>query len=283
MLYHAVSEGESFDVVNAADRVFADYSDRIFVKPKVLHKFGRTTSANNGVKTTVATFQSTIVNETFSTGNSIDALASGSSLDVGIVSVEGHYFDADLNLVFSVQDVQMTGKTSAPLNPTLARATRLFPPKQTIASPAVSLTGPVYVYDTVASGGLSSGVPVNAAASKLVVGAGKNQSEKCATALSGIDYWLVTSCYAALNRAVGSGVNADVEIEFRQLGGVWLPLGVEMQLRTAADHQSFHAFDPCLIVPKNSDVRMVAISDTDNSVVSGYIRGHLALVRNIPA
>ena len=275
-----VSIHEDFLISNCIDRILGDFGDDVFVKPKILHKFGRTTNANADVKTTVAKFQSTgVVNEVLATGNSIDMVVSDSTADVGDINSEGHYLDADLIKVFYPQLVTLNGQTPVALSQPYHRATRGAVADGTILIPSTNLVGNVYFYDSSVSTAVSAGVPIVPSATKLMIAAGNNQSEKAATSLSGRDYWLLSSVYAAIDRQTGSGVTAKVEVEYRAAGGVWLPLGLELQLRTDGQNQIPLPLNPYRIVPKDSDVRMVATASANGTVVSGYMAGYLALVQ----
>lgn len=60
---------------------------------------------------------------------------------------------------------------------------------------------------------------------------------------------------------------------------MWRPQGFELALRTAA--LPFKSIDlkPYRIIPPNSDVRMVGVSDTANTTIQGSISGVLALIQ----
>ena len=78
-------------IEQAIDEIYSTYGDVVSVseKRKSLNKFGRTSNADAGVKTTVATFQDAIVNETFATTNSIDYAVSTSTSDTADTVVTG--------------------------------------------------------------------------------------------------------------------------------------------------------------------------------------------------
>lgn len=277
----------SFEIANSVREIKDTYGDNASVisKKKSLHKFGRTTNADAGVKTTVAVFQDAVVNETFATSNSVDRIVSSSATDTETIVVEGHYFDSSNNFVFSSQEVTLTGQTAASLSQPLCRATRAYVKKGTFASPATFLRGNVVVYDNaLATSGLTSGKPNVDESVKLIVQGNtteltaKNQSEKCATALSYLDYWIITEVYAGMTRDAGATAEVDIDIEVREIGGVWRPLGLEINLRRGSLDAQHDEMNPPFIVPKNSDVRMVATSDAADITIAGYIHGYLALV-----
>jgi len=270
-----------FDMYMAEREIERTYGEKVSIvnKAKTLRKFGRTINADSGVATTVATFQGAVINETFATTNSVDYIVSDSASDTGTVSVEGAYFDADNNLVFNAQDVTLTGLTPVALGTALCRCNRIKVKKGTFAAPAAALVGNVYVYDATLATGVTAGVPDVAAATKCMVVAGQNQSAKLASMISGSDYYVLTDVYAAVQKGNANTVAVDLDVEYREIGGVWLPLGLEMSLRTGGASTLDMPQRPYSIIPKNSDFRMVATSNTNDTTVSGHVHGYLAQVR----
>ncbi|MEK9723556.1 MAG: hypothetical protein VW405_08730 [Rhodospirillaceae bacterium] len=245
------------------------------LKKKSLSKFGRTTNADSGVATTVASFQGTVANETFVTTNLIDEVVCDQA-DTQTLVIEGHTIDGSGNLTFVVQEATLTGTAPVALSTPLARCTRMYVKAGTFASPASDLTGNVYAYDN--TDGQAGGTPTTAAATKCMIVAGQNQSEKCATSISSTDYWFITGLQASCEKGNSATVTVDLEIEVRTIGGVWRPTGQEISLRTGAQSSVFIQFLPYIVVPKNSDVRLVATSNTNDTAVAGRISGFLAKV-----
>lgn len=269
-----------FWISHAEREVFSTYGAKVSVakKAKSLNKFGRTKNADSGVKTTVAEFQGAVVNETLATSNSIDSVISSSASDTEIVKVEGHYLDGDNNLVFTVQEATLNGQTAVTLSQALYRCTRIYVKEGTFASPASDLVGNVAGYDATAATGTTGGVPDVATATHCLIPAGENQSDKCATAISYQDYWLITGVEAGVEAGSGAGAAADVDVEFKLHGGVWRPLGIEIDVEADGATSVFRPVQPYLIIPSNADVRMVATSDKANARVAGSINGVLAIV-----
>lgn len=253
------------------------------VKQKTLNKFGRTLNADLGVKTTLMQLPGTAVNETYATGNTIDRLVSDDVADtVQTIVLEGHYLSVDNNLVFHVQEKALNGQTPVTLDQPLVRLTRMFvKPTGTFAAPVAELQGGVYGYDSVLTV-VTLGVPQTAAAVKCTIIAGVQQSEKAATSLSFRDYMLITSVSAAISNGTAPTVNVDVDMEFRELGGVFRPLGLELSLRGGAGASGIVRLEPYLIIPANSDVRMVALSDTNDATLSGGWSSILAIQTPVP-
>ena len=73
-------------------------------------------------------------------------------------------------------------------------------------------------------------------------------------------------------------MTADFDIEVKELGGVWRPLGLELIARTSGDQKEIIRFEPYLIVPPNSDVRMVVVTNAADTVCTAVISGTLALI-----
>lgn len=257
------------------------YSDTVSVweKKKALNKFGRTSNADSGVSTTVAVFQGTVVNETYVSTNIIDSIVSSNTGDTTqTITVEGHTIDGSGNLTFVTQNASLNGQTEVTLSTPLARANRAFVANSTtFDSPYAALAGTISIYDN--TGGITSGVPNTAAATKLIIDAGKTQTEKCATSISSQDYWIITALQASIEER-GPTAAADFQIEIRDVanGGVWRPLGAEISLNSAGQSTAIVKFDPYRIVPKSHDVRVVVISNTANTLCSAEIEGYLASV-----
>lgn len=264
----------------AINVISSTYGDTVSIqsKAKNLTKFGRTSNADSGVATTIAQFQGSVVNETFVSTNIIDSVVSDSASDTETLVIEGHTIDGSGNLTFVSQEATLTGTTEVTLGTPLARANRAYVKAGTFASPASDLVGNVYIYDN--TDGISAGVPVTAAATKCMIVAGSNQTEKCATSISSADYWLINHITVAIPAGAASTVNVEFNFEIRDVanGGVWLPLGVQISLRAGSQsvYQEIVGYET--IIPKNHDFRAVALSNTNNTEVLCDVSGVLAIV-----
>ena len=264
--------------------ILQTYGDTVVPKGKVIGKFGRTTNADDGVKTTIATFGSVAtvnVNETFSTTNDIDKIASSSADDTETLTIEGHSIDAEGNLTFVVQSKTLTGQTPATLDTALARCSRVkVAASGSFGSPAGDLVGDIYAY---ASSGVTvtSGVPQTSTAVKARIVAGDNQTAKAATTISSVDYWCISRINASVEKGNSATVTADIELETRDVanGGVWLPVGLELSLRAGATQTEVIELRPYVIIPKNHDVRLIAVSNTNDTQVSASFAGPLMIVQ----
>ena len=286
MAFHLLAPAKHADaygpVASAIETIYKTYGDRVSVhdKGKFLNKFGRTENADDGVKTTVAKFQGTVVNETFATTNSVDKFVSTSANDTGVYVVEGHYYDGSNNLIFSSQEVTANGQTPVTLSITLCRANRMYSKLGTFASPSETPEGVLSVYDSTVATTAPSGVPSDATAVKLIYdgAGGRQQTEKCASSVSSTDYFIITEVYASVTRAGPVNAKVDIEVEYRQVGGIFRPLGLELNVDQAVSGYMHDEMNPPLIVPKNSDFRMVATSDTNDTFVAGYVNGWSATI-----
>lgn len=273
------------DIQDAIERIYADYGDRVSVssKNKSLNKFGRNAAVGNAWET-VAEFQSTTANETFVSTNLIDSISSSDETnDVGlVVTIEGHTIDASGNLTFVSQNATLhatDARTKVTLATPLARATRAFIANSgTFDSPQAVPTGTIYVYDD--TDGITAGVPDTAAATKVLIAAGETQSEKCATAISQNDYWILTEFSAGIDSGGGSADEVIVRMETRDIanGGVWHPLGRDLVLIVAAANPGPFPLKPFRVVPKNHDWRIRAICDANTAAVFAEAEGYLASI-----
>lgn len=262
-------------VQQAIAEVYNSFGVMTYCKRKTLRKFGQTNNADNGVATTVAIFYNDEVNETFSTSNDIDRVVSSSADDTETLIIEGHYYDVNNRKLFHVQEVTLTGQTPVALSQSLCRATRYKIKKGTFASPASTLAGNLAVY--VSSGTtVTNGVVSVSDDTKVKLYGSTNQSEKCASALSYYDYFVITDVGINAAKASGSTALVDYEVEYREEGGVWLPVGIEGSLRTASQSRDRIEDRPYVfIVPRDSDFRLIVNSDTNDIPVKGFINGFL--------
>lgn len=252
-LTHAV------DVVRKNDAVNVSVRD----KAKDLLKFGR----NKLVGTSEATLQiqpAGILHETYASSNLINSVVSTSTGDTENLVIEGHTSSDGLSFVFSTQAITLTGQTAAALTTPLARVTRAYNDSST------SLAGTISITETDT---YSSGVPVTPAKVHLQISAGEQNSDKASTAISATDYWFITEFTGSvLSKTAAS---AEISLEIRRSGKVFR---VVARISASNAHNGVYEFKPYLIVPPNSDVRLVAIADGANTDVSGTIEGVLASI-----
>jgi hypothetical protein len=265
-----------FGVIVALEEIQADTGQEWYVKPKRLTKFGR----NLAVSTTPATigeFQGATLNETFVTTNIIDSISSSSASDTTqTVVIEGHAIDVSGNLTFVLQEAILAGQTKVTLTTPLARATRAYvKPTGTFGSTPAALVGTVFIYDD--TGGVGSGTPTVPAATKLLITAGNTQTQKCATAISKNDYWIITDFSTVVSDVSKATGFTTVRMEIRDIvnGGAWRALGRNFIVfpQTAGVERKFN---PPLIVPKNHDWRAIAFTDAATTAIDADAGGYLA-------
>lgn len=264
----ALLRDNKYDIWHAEQIILSDFGDTVSVDEKKnnLLKFGRNT--NVGSASTGYTIWYTgqdNAHETYvaANTNSIDSISSASGSDTIAVTVEGHT-ESGGDKTFVSQSVTLTGQTRAALNTPLNRVTRVYNESST------DLVGEVYVYENTS---LTSGKPTDTTKIHLTVPAGKNQSQKASTSLSSVDYWIVTSFRGSVLEKTAAF--ADVALQVRRSGQVFRE--IEDVAASEAGSGIFR-FEPYLIVSKNADVRLVAISDSTSRDVSGSIQGYLAKV-----
>lgn len=245
------------------------YGDKVLVKPKNLLKFGVNGNIAQSTKTTIMTLAGSEANETYVSDNLITHFASGNSGDTGIeLTIEGHTVE-NSELTFVTQTATLNASdstTKTALTTPLARITRAY------NSGTTSLTGPVYFAEDVT---FTSGVPQTASAVHLIIAAGSNQSEKCATAFSKVDYGIITGIFGSATRASATA-NVDFNLEIREFGKVFRP-AAEWTVRTASQSSVYIPLEPYVIVPKNADVRIVATSSAASTQASAFFNSVIAL------
>ena len=233
-------------------------------KKKNLLKFGRNASVSGDIAT-VMTLPSSVDNETYVAANSIGLLVSSSGSDSTTYGVEGHTVDGSGNFTFVSQNVVANGQTAVSLGTPMARCNRI----ENLGN--ADNVGTISVYQL--GEDAPSGVPSDGTKVHCIVAAGRNQSEKCATTLSNIDYWFITSVHVNVIEKTSS--SAEFRLEIRDKGSVFKPKAF-----FSASNTSFGGadFDPFYIVPANADVRIRALSSGTNIECTAYINGFLAKV-----
>lgn len=230
-------------------------------KNKDLLKFGRNQVVGTA-SATIAIQPTGINNETYVASNLINSIISTDAGDTEEVVVEGHTSPDGLVFTFVTQTVTLTGQTVAPLATPLARVTRVYNNASTPLAGTISVTET----DTYAAG-----VPNTPALVHLQIRAGQQQSEKAATTLSSVDYWIITKFYCDM--LTKSASYAEVALEIRLAGKVFRPRAA---ISCSNSNEGVLEFNPYIIVKPNSDIRLVGVSDSGTGRdVSGGIMGFL--------
>lgn len=267
------SDNFYFPVHHAIEVIESTYNEEVSVdlKAKDLLKFGRNEAVGTA-ESTIMTLPVGVVAETYVSDNDITHFASGATGDTNIpLIVEGHTISgSDLTFYNSavagdtINTNASNGQTKTALPTPLARITRVY------NNGASEMTGPLYVAEDVT---FTSGVPQTASAVHLIVPAGQNQSRKASTSLSQDDYWIITQFTVSCNEKTAAFVSAF--IESRQLGKVFRP--VSQEIAVGAGATTIINFDPYIIIPPNSDIRVQAFADGADTDVTAAIRGYLAI------
>lgn len=233
-------------------------------KMKGLRKFGRNLDLDSGggfeqVWTTGGL-------ETLSTTNDITHIASTSASDTArILSWEGHTIDGSGNLTFVAGDVTINGQAKVALPTPLARITRLY----NKSSPA--FLGTITVAKNVT---FTNGVPASDIHATILPE--DQQTLKCATSMSQTDLFMITELEFSIKRSVSSSV--DFKLQVREKGGVWRTQFTTALSSDGSTTYEYFFDDTQIIVPPNADVRILAESSTNNTVVDAVMVGLLATV-----
>ena len=267
LLTNPTTVSTNYWIDRAVSNILGDFGDNVSVvnKNKNLLKFGRNSSVGNSNLTTLMTLAGSEINETYVSSNLITTISSSSSSDTQTVSVEGHTISGS-DLTFVIQSVTLNGQNQVTLTTPLARCTRIT------NNGSTDLIGSVYAYQNDTT---TNGVPDTDNLVHCIIPAGSNQTEKASTSISSSDYWIVTEVYAdILDRSTAA--KAEIDLEVRRMGGVFKPV---LKLSAGSNFSADHKFEPYLVIPKNSDVRLRAISDSaQGRDVSGGIEGLLAII-----
>lgn len=242
----------SFPLAHALSVIRDTYGAVCYYKPKTLSKFGRFETLG----TSYETVQEQGGSETYLTDNLIDTVVSSNAGDTQIVGIEGHTIDGSGNLTFVAQNATLNGTTNVTLTTPLARSARI------VNRGSASFAGTVKVIDADAP-------------SVIYVQAGGtyNRSQKAATSISQIDYWVITAVSGYVEKKTTA--QADFSLQQRLTSGVTQEL---FGFTTAsASPGAVIKLDPPIIIPSNSDVAIAARASTTNVEVIARIDGYLAL------
>jgi len=251
-----VDDGQ--EIRQALNEILSTYSATVSVdsKQKSLLKFGSRTTTGTGWET-MMTLLGTETEETLLATNGITTIVSDAA-DTVPMKVEYHTISGGL-LAFGVQDVTLNGTTPVGLPTACARASRMY------NNDGAALTGNVYVYE----GGTRT-----AANTHLSIAAGEQQTQKAATSISNMDYWIVTN--VSINVLSKNTKYAEARLEIRPVGKTyWRPI---TQIFSCTDSTGTIQlmFEPHKIIPSNHDVRLAVKTNTSGVDVSGGLQGYLA-------
>lgn len=255
----------------AQQQIKDTYSDTVSIikKLKPLSKFG-TNEAVGTTRATIMTLGAAITQETFVQVDTALSMSSSSTSDTlkSLVLYEGHTSSgSDLTFVPSQLNVELTGRTEAPLGISRTRSTRAR-----LDLPAI---GDIYFYDSGAA--LTNGVPTDLTKVHMMIPAGDIQSQKASTAISSTDYYIITNWSAGVLEKTSAFAQARIEIKpWTTTTDSWYPITKWLAVSDANGSYGIGEGSPYLIVPKNHDVRMTAIANTAGIGVVGGMEGFLA-------
>jgi len=125
---------------------------------------------------------------------------------------------------------------------------------------------------------VSGGVPQTDAKVHLQIQAGStNQSLKASTTTAFDEYWIITEVVFSVNSKAGNPL-AEVQLQTRVVGKVFRTKTVST-LGSIGSTSIHMPFNPPIIIPKNSDIRLRALGSADNIDVSGCMNGYIAKVQ----
>ena len=247
----------SFEAWHTIQEIQFSHGDDVYFKGKSLNKFGR----NADLSTTEETVWLQGGTETYATGNTVDTISSSNAGDTQSVIIEGHTSSGS-DLTFVVQSATLNGQNKVVLTTPLTRATRMYNTGST------NFAGAVYVYEDTA---ITGGVPTDTSKIHIRTDGSNNQSLKCATSTSSVDYWWIYNLNMNVFRQNTRSVDFKLQVRTPWNSGVFRTREVG-----SASNSSGSTGERCnIIVPPNSDVRVVAVSSGTGTEVSAEIQGYL--------
>jgi len=254
-------------LVQAEREIKSTFGDTVSIdkKAKSLLKFGKSAelSAN-----TIETVWSYGGHEVYVQDNLIDSISSSNVADNQEIYLECHTVEgtgADQQFTFMTQTVSLNGRSRVPLPTPVARVSRAYNNNGT------ELVGAVYVYQDTP---LTNGVPQDSTKVHAHIPQGFQQSFKGATTFSNEDYYVLTGGFGSVSNKQAASV--DFYLEIRTPGKVFRQ-GAAVSAGSAGGSWDI-VLDPCIVIPKNADIRITCETATQGAVVFGSFKGYLAKV-----
>jgi len=254
-------------LVQAEREIQATFGDVVSIdkKAKSLLKFGKSAELTSNTLETIWSYGG---NETYISDNLIDSISSSNAADNEEIYLECHTVTGtgtDQKFTFMTQVVSLNGQNRVPLPSPVARVSTIY------NNNGIELLGSVYVYQDTP---LTNGVPQDRTKVHAHIAQGFQQSFKAATTFSDGDYYILTGGFGSVSNKQAASV--DFYLEVRSAGKVFRQ-GAAVSASSTGGSWEIN-LDPCIIIPKNSDIRITCETATQNAVVFGSFKGYLAKV-----
>jgi hypothetical protein len=254
-------------LVQAEREIQATFGDVVSIdkKAKSLLKFGKSAEL---AANTIETVWSHGGHEVYVQDNLIDSISSSNIADNEEIYLECHTVEGtgtDQKFTFMTQTVSLNGTTRVPLPTPVARVSKAYNNNGT------ELLGAVYVYQDTA---LTNGVPTDRTKVHAHIPQGFQQSFKGATTFSDEDYYILTGGFGSVSNKQAASV--DFYLEVRAAGKIFRQ-GAAVSASSTGGSWDID-LDPCIIIPKNADIRITCETATQGAVVFGSFKGYLAKV-----
>tara|TARA_R110000822_G_scaffold114707_1_gene246380 strand:+ start:944 stop:1762 length:819 start_codon:yes stop_codon:yes gene_type:complete len=255
-------------LVQAEREIYRQYGQFVSVheKAKSLIKFGKSAPLTADTFATVWSVNNS--NEVYVSTNVIDSISSSSALDEEEIYIEGHTVTGtgfDQKFTFVSQILNLNGQTRVALPVPLARVS------VTTNNNGSPLQGRVVVYENTA---IVDGIPTDLTKVHIDIPLGFQESFKAATTFSDTDYYILTGGFGGVSGKQDS--SADFYLEVRLAGRVFTQ---KAAVTTSSGGGNWDInLDPAVIVPRNSDIRVVVQAGSNNAVVFASFKGYLAKV-----
>lgn len=254
-------------VQHAIDVIEGQIGLKCRVTARNVIRAGRTFNADSGIPTTVMTLPGdTQRHETLATGNTIDTISSSSASDTTDVLILGTTLDGTDYIRATPQIATLNGQNKVPLTTPLHRVTILR------NDGAVDFVGNIFCYE---DDTITAGVPDTDTKVKIMIVAGQNQSEKAAGSIAKNQCFIMTKFFASTNKDIGTSAAVDVRFESKSQGKTYIH-DFEINIHEDGDNNIEIELKPHIIVRPNSDIRLVATSNTANVSVSAGVTGFIA-------
>ena len=254
-------------LVQAEREIQSTFGDVVSIdkKAKSLLKFGKSAPLDANTIETVWSYGG---HETYVNDNLIDSIVSSNVADNEEIYLECHTVEGtgtDQKFTFMTQTVSLNGQNRVPLPTPVARVSRAYNNNGT------ELVGAVYVYEETP---LVAGVPQDSTKVHAHIPQGFQQSFKGATTFSDEDYYILTGGFGSVSNKQAASV--DFYLEVRSAGKIFRQ-GAAVSASSTGGSWDID-LDPCIVIPKNADIRITCETATQGAVVFGSFKGYLAKV-----